>query len=141
MPAAGSDVLGESEKPQYAKSGMDPETARRYKQKLLELMDTEKLYQRGDLTLQHLSDALSISPHHLTEVINTQLGQNFYDFVNGYRVREVQERLADPKYAHLTLLAIGMDAGFNSKSSFNAVFKKHTKMTPSQYRAHVSSAS
>lgn len=128
-------VQGEAEKPQYVKSGMDPETARRYKEELLDLMNTEKPYRRGDLMLQDLSDALSISPHNLTEVINTQLGQNFYDFVNGFRVREVQQRLADPQYAHLTLLAIGIDAGFNSKSSFNAVFKKHTKMTPSQFRA------
>ena len=53
----------------------------------------------------------------------------------------MQQRLADPQYAHLTLLAIGMDAGFNSKSSFNAVFKKHTKMTPSQFRAQAGVAS
>lgn len=122
------------EKPLYAKSGMDADTAHRYKEALLTLMETEKLYRQSDLTLQDLSDALSISPHNLTEVINTQLQQNFYDFVNGYRVREVQERLTDPRSAHLTLLAIGLEAGFNSKSTFNAVFKKHTHLTPSQYR-------
>lgn len=135
MQAEDPDDQAESSKPQYAKSGMDPETADRYKRELLEVMDTEKLYRRGDLTLQDLADALFITPHNLTEVINTQLGQHFYDFVNSYRVQEVKERLVDPTYAHLTLLAIGMEAGFNSKSSFNAVFKKHTKMTPSQFRA------
>ena len=92
---------------------------------------------RSDLTLQDLADTLSISPHNLSEIINTQLGKNFYDFVNGYRVDAVQQRLTDPAYAHLTVLAIGLDAGFNSKSSFNAVFKKHVKMTPSQYRENV----
>ena len=61
-----------------------------------------------------------------------------YDFVNSYRVEEVQRRLVDPSSAHLTVLAIGLEAGFNSKSSFNAVFKKHTKMTPSQYQQHAS---
>lgn len=125
-------------KPRYAKSGMDPVAAREYTEALLHLMDTGKPYRKGNLTLQDLSDALSISSHNLTEVINTQLGQNFYDFVNGYRVREVQERLADPHFDHLTILAIALEAGFNSKSSFNAVFKKHAKMTPSQYRTTVS---
>lgn len=118
----------------YEKSGMEPEVAARYGEALVTLMDTNKPYQEGDLTLQDLAEALGVSAHNLTEVINTQLGQNFYDFVNGYRVREVQERLADSRTDHLTLLAIGLEAGFNSKSTFNAVFKKHTGMTPSQYR-------
>ena len=122
------------DRPRYIKSGMDVTTAQGYKEKLLVLMDTEKLYQRGDLTLHELANALSISPHNLTEVINTQFDQNFYDFINGYRVREVKERLLDPEFAHYTLLAIALESGFNSKSSFNAVFKKHTQMTPSRYR-------
>jgi AraC-like DNA-binding protein len=86
------------------------------------------------LTLAELALALSTTPHNLSEVINTRTGQNFYDFVNGYRVDEVKERLRDPNADHLTLLAIGLEAGFNSKSSFNAVFKKHTSMTPSEYK-------
>lgn len=121
-------------KPQYARSGMDAAAAAHYEQVLSALMEHEKPYQRGDLTLHDLADASGISPHHLTEVINTRIGQNFYDFVNGYRVREVQQRLTDPESAHLTLLAIGLEAGFNSKSSFNFVFKKHTGMTPSAFR-------
>ena len=52
----------------------------------------------------------------------------------GYRVREVQARLTDPSFADWTILAIGMEAGFNAKSSFNAAFRRHTGMTPSQYR-------
>ena len=118
----------------YARSGMRPEVAERHRGALLELMETEHLYRRGDLTLQDLADALGISSHNLTEVINTQLGQTFYDVVNGYRVREVQARLMDPAFAHWTVLAIGMEAGFNAKSSFNAAFKRHTGMTPSQFR-------
>ncbi|MFQ5569486.1 MAG: helix-turn-helix domain-containing protein [Rhodothermales bacterium] len=125
------------EKPRYAKSGMDPETAQTYLQRLIDLMEQEKPYTNSTLTLQDLADALSISAHNLSEIINTQLGQNFYDFVNSYRVREVQRRMADPHYAHFTLLAIGQEAGFNAKSSFNAVFKKHTKMTPSHYKKHL----
>ena len=124
-----------AEKVPYSRSGLDTGTAQQIEAQLLEVMEREKLYRRGDLTLQDLAIATGISGHNLTEVINTRLGQNFYDFVNGYRVRDVRERLTDPEFSHLTLLAIGMEAGFNSKSSFNAVFKKHTSMTPSEYRA------
>ncbi|MDZ4700560.1 MAG: AraC family transcriptional regulator [Rhodothermales bacterium] len=125
----------QSNKPRYTRSGMDPETARRIKDRLCALMEQEHLYRNGQLTLIDLAGALDISPHNLTEVINTQLGLNFYDFVNGYRVREAQTQLADPACAHLTVLAIGLEAGFNSKSAFNAVFKKHTNHSPSDYRA------
>jgi AraC-like DNA-binding protein len=122
------------ERPRYAKSGIDPETAKRHAGELLRVMESEKLYRTNDLTLLDLSVALNLSPHNLTEVINTQLGKNFYDFINAYRVEEVKRRLVDRAYDHLTLLGIGTDAGFNSKSSFNAVFRKHTGMTPSEYR-------
>ena len=118
----------------YARSGMRPDEAARHRDRLLALMEAEHLYRQGDLTLHELATALGISSHNLTEVLNTQLGQSFYDFVNGYRVREVQERLTDPEYANWTVLAIAMDAGFNAKSSFNAAFKRHAGMTPSQYR-------
>jgi AraC-like DNA-binding protein len=128
-------------KPRYARSGIDANRARSLKIRLIEIMDSEKLYRKQDLTLQDLADATGASTHNLTEVLNTQLGKKFYDFVNDYRVKEVAERLADPASAHLTLLSLGEDAGFNSKSSFNAVFKKHMRMTPSQYRDSFSSPS
>ncbi|MEM9663967.1 MAG: helix-turn-helix transcriptional regulator [Bacteroidota bacterium] len=118
----------------YARSGMDAEEARRQRDRLVTLMETEHLYRQGTLTLQDLADALQVTPHNLTEVLSTQLDQSFYDFVNGYRVREVQARLTDPAFAHWTVLAIGLEAGFNAKSSFNAAFKRHTGMNPSQYR-------
>ena len=81
-----------------------------------------------------------MSAHNLSQVINAKLGKNFYDFVNEYRVEEVKRRLRDPKYTNLKILAIGMDAGFNTKSTFNAFFKKHTGLTPSQYREHTPAA-
>lgn len=122
------------ETPAYARTGMRPAAAARHAARLTAMMETEHLYRRGDLTLPDLADALGLSPHNLTEVLSTQLGQSFYDMVNGYRVREVQTRLTDPSAVHLTVLALGMDAGFNAKSSFNAAFKRHTGMTPSEYR-------
>ena len=132
------EVVPEEEEvaqPRYARSGMDEATAAHIEAALLALMETARPYRRGDLTLPDLADALGVSPHHLTEVLNTRLGGSFYDFVNGYRVREAQARLANPAFANWTVLAVGMEAGFNAKSSFNAVFKRATGTTPSQYRA------
>jgi len=80
---------------------------------------------------------LSVSLHNLSEVINGHLNQNFFDFVNSYRVEKVKQDLEDPDKLHFTLLALAMDAGFNSKSSFNSIFKKHTGLAPSVYREQV----
>ena len=72
-------------------------------------------------------------------VMMTQLevGQTFYDFVNGYRVREVQRRIKAGEARALKMLALAMDAGFASKSTFNQAFKKHTSQTPSDFRQAV----
>ena len=98
-------------------------------------MECERPYKRAELTLGELAWALDTSPHRLSEVLNAQLRLSFHDFVNGYRVREVQKRLASPDGARYTYLALALDAGFASKSTFNAVFKKQTGMTPSVYRS------
>ncbi|MBN1791468.1 MAG: AraC family transcriptional regulator [Bacteroidales bacterium] len=87
------------------------------------------------LTLNTLAVELNISVNHLSQIINQYQGKNFYDFVNEYRVEEFKTRVASPKNQHLSILAIAFDSGFNSKSSFNLVFKNHTGMTPSQFMA------
>jgi AraC-like DNA-binding protein len=67
-------------------------------------------------------------------VINTQFNQNFFDFVNTYRVEQAKRDLMDSKKRELKILAVAYDAGFNSKTSFNTLFKKHTGLSPSEYR-------
>lgn len=118
----------------YARSGMDAERAARLEQEVRRVL-SEGLYRQANLSLQDLAEAVGSSAHNVTQVLNTRIGQSFYDFVNGYRVEEARQRLADPAQAHLTVISIGLDAGFNSKSSFNAVFKKMTGQTPSAFRA------
>jgi AraC-like DNA-binding protein len=118
----------------YEKSGLTQAQAEARMQQLERVMEEKQLFKRSLLTLQELADEVSISPHNLSEVINTQAGKNFYDFVNGYRVEEVMRRLRDPRYSHLTILAVAEDSGFNSKSTFNEFFRRHTGLTPSQYR-------
>ena len=123
--------------PKYEKSGLTLENAKAYLNQLLNLMEQEKPFQNSELTLQDLSDKLSISTHNLSQVINTQLKQNFFDFVNQYRVEEVKRALGRPDKQHLKILSIALDAGFNSKTSFNTIFKKFTNHTPTEYRKRI----
>ncbi len=118
----------------YEKTRLEEERAQQYLQTLLTYMEAEKPFVRSTLSLQELADELSIAAHHLSQVINDRLQQNFFDFINSYRVKEVQRQLLAPESEHLKILSIAYDAGFNSKSSFNTIFKKQTQMTPSQFR-------
>lgn len=118
----------------YVRSGMDTQRAAQLEEDIRRVMNGG-LYRQANLSLQDLADAVHASAHNVTEVLNTRIGQSFYDFVNGFRVDDARQRLADPAQAYLTVIAIGLDAGFNSKSSFNAVFKKMTGQTPSAFRA------
>ncbi|HKQ07041.1 MAG TPA: helix-turn-helix transcriptional regulator [Blastocatellia bacterium] len=135
-------LAGRNEAPppkKYEKSTLTPERAEAYLKKLLHVMETESLYRDGDLTLQKLSERLSIPINHLSQIINERLGQTFIDFISSYRVKEAQKMLADPAKKHYTVIAIAEEVGFNSKSAFNAVFKKQVNMTPSEYRKSASS--
>jgi AraC-like DNA-binding protein len=77
---------------------------------------------------------ISVTPHNLSEILNNRLRQNFFDFTNHQRVEEVKKELTNPAGTHLKILSITRDAGFNSKSAFNTIFKKVKKIIPSQYR-------
>jgi AraC-like DNA-binding protein len=122
---------------EYARSGLKEEDALKYHRRLTELMKSEKPYLEPKLTLSTLAGELDISPNHLSQVINQYEGKNFFDFVNSYRVEEFMQRVADPANRNFSILAIAFDSGFNSKSSFNEVFKKITGKTPSKYMAGV----
>jgi YesN/AraC family two-component response regulator len=97
-------------------------------------MEQEKCYREEDLSLQDLAEKLSIPSHHLSQVINEKLIKNYSDYVNTYRIEEAMEHLADSWQKRRKILSIAFEVGFNTKATFNYVFKKHTGMTPSQYR-------
>jgi AraC-like DNA-binding protein len=118
----------------YEKSGLTEEKAEEILANLNVMMTVEKPYIDNSLTLNKLADMLFVTPHNLSETINTKLNQNFFDYINSYRVDEVKRLLKDPGKTNYTLLAIAMEAGFNSKSSFNSIFKKHAGTTPSEFR-------
>ncbi|MBC8084236.1 MAG: helix-turn-helix transcriptional regulator, partial [Hymenobacter sp.] len=112
----------------------DPELAR-WVTRLTNLMATDRPYLVPELTLPELAAQLGTNTSVLSRVINTGFGQNFNDYVNGYRVREAERRLRDPRFRHYTLLAVALESGFNSKSTFNRVFKKLRGATPSEVAA------
>ena len=124
----------------YTKSGLSDDKAKEYLARLQSLMEKEKPYLNNNLTLHQLAEELSISPHNLSEIINKFLNKNFFDYVNYFRIEEVKQKLQDPNKQILTLLSIAYDAGFNSKSGFNAIFKRSMKLTPSEYREKISKA-
>ena len=121
--------------PKYQKSSLSADTSRAYARQLTELMTGQSRYRDGRLTLSQVADELGISSHTLSQVLNQTLNVTFYDYVNGYRVEAVKQALVNPKNHYLTILALALDAGFDSKAAFNSAFKKHTGLTPSQYRS------
>src|SRR5690606_29846193 len=106
----------------YRKSGLAENEAKEYLDKLLSIMEKEKPYLNSELTLRDLAEKHSISTHNLSEILNTRLNQNFYDFVIRYRVEEVKRQLAESASEKFNLIAIPFDSGFNSKSAFNTIF-------------------
>ncbi|MEO0779696.1 MAG: AraC family transcriptional regulator, partial [Bacteroidota bacterium] len=103
------------------------------KERLVELMEREKPYLNPRLTLSDLASLLNTNVHQLSRLINEGFAVNFYDFVNGYRVREFKRRVILPEYQSQTFLAIAFSVGFNSKTAFNRSFKKLTNSTPRQF--------
>lgn len=101
--------------------------------RLLAYMSEVKPFLDPELTLTTLAKALNVSRSQLSQLINEGTGDNFYDFINKYRVEEVKRLMGDPQVKNYSLLGIALEAGFKSKSTFNLIFKRYTGLTPSAY--------
>lgn len=101
-------------------------------------MESEKPYLTPSLTLEKLAGLLKIQPRLLSNIINRHFDCNFFEFINSYRVKEAKRMLADTQFEGKNMLDIMLDVGFNSKATFNTLFKKKVGMTPSEYRKTVS---
>ncbi len=108
--------------------------SRKWLRTVLDVMEKEKPFLDPDITMPKLAKRINMSKEELSQVINRELHLNFNAFINRYRVEEAKRKLRDPKENQFVVLKIALDVGFNSKSSFNAVFKKTTGMSPSEYR-------
>lgn len=122
----------------YKNSGLSTEKSLELFAKLEDFMKKSKPYQNTELTLFTLAKRLSIHPNHLSQIINQHHKQNFFDYINEYRVNDVKEALLSGKYDNHSLLGVAFECGFNSKASFNRAFKKIAGVTPSEFRKNTS---
>ena len=97
-------------------------------------MIQQKAYQNPSLSLARLAEDTRLSHRAVTDAINISLGQNIRTFINSYRVEAVKLALGDRTNKEKPLLEVAYSQGFNSKTTFNTVFKEHTGVTPSQFR-------
>jgi AraC-like DNA-binding protein len=120
--------------PKYANSNLSEEDEVEICSRLDKIMATEKLYLQPGLGMMQVAEALHCTRHHLSQVINNKLQLTFNDYINNLRLQQAKQLLLDDKKSGLKIAAIAYDAGFNSLSTFNEVFKKHTGKTPSDFR-------
>jgi AraC-like DNA-binding protein len=102
-------------------------------EKLRSLIESEKVYLENDLSLPKLAKRLEASCNETSFVINELYQDNFYNFINKYRIEEAKRLLLSEKYNQLNVLGIAYESGFNSKTTFNTTFKKHTGMSPTEF--------
>ncbi|GAB4243690.1 MAG: hypothetical protein Tsb0034_21630 [Ekhidna sp.] len=121
-------------KTKYQRSKLAPEQSKELFGKLQHLMETERQYLNADLRLDFVANLLSTSPNNLSRVINELEGKNFQDFINAYRVEALKVLLKDNSKKHFTILALGLEAGFSSKTAMNRAFKKQVGCSPSDYQ-------
>ena len=130
-------IINKNKLKPYKNSSLTTAIREDYKNKIVSFMKTEKPYLNPDITQSELAKKVNINSHNFSEILYYNFEQNFYSFINSYRVLEVQNRIKNLKYKDSKIMAIAFDSGFNSKTSFNRAFKNHTGITPSEYRQNV----
>jgi AraC-like DNA-binding protein len=124
----------DSKRKSYQKTFLDPAERELINQKLIDIMQQEKPYLESEITISDLASRLGIAVNKLSRVINEDYNHNFFDFINTYRVKEVKHLLTSSKTNDSKIESIAYDCGFNSKSSFYSIFKKHTHLTPTEFK-------
>lgn len=105
-----------------------------YFKRLEALCANERIYLDNTLDRAQVAEMLGISPGYISQIVNTITGENFSTYINRYRVEAVKVMIADAEFDNYSLLAIGLESGFSSKTTFYTAFKKMTGMTPNVYR-------
>jgi AraC-like DNA-binding protein len=128
-PVSKTEAESKEVKPRFTE-----QEAKALTERLIIHMSEERPYLNPELTLGELSAQINLAKHELTDLLNVHMEMNFFTFVNDFRLKAVTRRLANPDYDHLTIMAIANDCGFNSKSTFNSLFKQAYDHTPSDYK-------
>jgi AraC-like DNA-binding protein len=118
----------------YANTGLKAEEASRILKSLEEAIEQQKVFLEPGITIDKLAELLNTNRHFVSQVLNGRVGKSFYDYINHYRVNEAKRLLLDEKYSNQKIASIAYDAGFNSLSAFNDVFKKITGVSPSVFK-------
>lgn len=121
-------------KNKYESSSLSTSEIERIKTKLEEQIHEHKIFLNPELTLDLLAKSISSKPHHVSRVINQEFGKSFSEYINLFRIEEAATRLSDSNYNHLKISALAYECGFNSVPTFNTLFKKVYKTTPSKFR-------
>lgn len=132
---AQGEVIEINQRRKYASSGVTEEMSREIHQRLVQLMQSAKLFTDPDLSLSILADKINVHPNYLSQVINEIEGKTFFEYINSLRVEEFTRLAALPESRQFTIMSLAYDCGFNSKSSFNKNFKKVMGQSPSEYLA------
>lgn len=121
------------EKAKYQRSKLSGQDAHKIINKVILALEKEELFLEPELTLRDLADKTKEPTYLISQSLNQSMGKSFYDLINNYRVEKAKQLLTDPNKQHLTVLSIAFEAGFNSKTTFNNVFKKLTGTTPTEF--------
>jgi|GEM_PF-707876 len=130
-------VASQSTPEKYQSSSLSDEERASIFNNVIGLMEEEQLFLEAKLQVQDIAQKLEVTPHRVSEAINEVAGKRFYDLVNGYRVAHFKELLKSPDHKQFTVLALGLESGFNSKATINRIFKLQTGQTPREFqKAH-----
>ncbi|MFD2561576.1 helix-turn-helix domain-containing protein [Aquimarina rubra] len=117
----------------YVKSGLTESLSVELKEKLLHLLNQEKVYKQNNITLQILSELMDTTRHNASQIINEHFNLNFFELINKYRIEEAKELLKGETHRNFNIIDIAYEVGFNNKVTFNKSFKKYNQITPSEY--------
>ncbi len=127
-------IKNNKKNPKYERSGLKEDNIPAYLERLEDYMQQSKPYLDANLNIEVLARSIKIPKHYITLILNKKLEKNFHQFINHYRIRDAINQLQKNEKSQTTILEIAYASGFNSKSTFNTLFKKQTQMTPSEFR-------
>ncbi|WP_411031845.1 helix-turn-helix domain-containing protein [Spongiimicrobium sp. 3-5] len=120
--------------PKYQSSSLSEDEMGALFSKIEQLFELDKIYLEPQLKIQDLSESINVTTHNISQTINSIAQQSFYDFVNGFRVKHFKSLLSNPENRKYTILALGIESGFNSKATLNRIFKKQVGISPKEYQ-------